>query len=118
MFKGERLKQLRKAKGLTQTELAEMLNINKSTICCYEKGTRQPSLETIIEFMQIFAVTSDYLLGADNLIKTLENDKYTVKALTNEEITLVEELRKDKTVYDILFVNPKRGADLIKNHLK
>ena len=117
MFKGERLKKLRKDKGLTQTELGDMLGIDKSTICCYEKGTRQPSLENIIDFMQIFAVTADYLLGSDHLIKTVEDKKYEGKVMRNEEIKFIEELRKDKTVYDILLENPKRGAEIIKNRL-
>ena len=117
MFEGERLKKLRKEKGLTQTELGDMLGIDKSTICCYEKGTRQPSLENILDFMQIFAVTADYLLGSDHLIKTVEDNEFEVKAMSAEEIQFIEELRKDKTVYNILLENPKRGADIVKNHL-
>ena len=39
MFKGDRLRALRKQKHLTQTELGEMLGLDKSTICCYEKET-------------------------------------------------------------------------------
>ena len=118
MFKGDRLKALRKNKGLTQTELGDMLGLDKSTICCYEKGTRQPSLENIIEFMQIFNVTADYLLGSEHLIKTVEDKDYEVVAMSKEEIAFIEELRKDKMVYDILLENPKRGADLIKHRLK
>ena len=37
--------------------------------------------------------------------------------MSNDEIKFIEELRKDKTVYDILLENPKRGADLIKHRL-
>ena len=119
IFKGDRLKYLRKNKKLTQTELGDMLGLDKSTICCYEKGTRQPSLENIIDFMQIFAVTADYLLGSDHLIKTIENPNsdFEVRTMTEEEIIFIEELRKDKMIYDILLENPKRGADLIKHRL-
>ena len=118
MFNGQRLKSLRKKKGLTQTDLGDMMGLDKSTICCYEKGTRQPPLENIIDFMQIFAVTADYLLGSDHLIKTVINPKYTVKSMTEEEVIFIDELRKDKMVYDILFSDPKRGAKLIQNRLK
>ncbi len=117
MFKGDRLKSLRKKKGLTQTDLGDMMGLDKSTICCYEKGTRQPPLENIIDFMQIFAVTADYLLGSDHLIKTVINPKYTVKSMTEEEVIFIDELRKDKMIYDILLENPKRGADIVKKHL-
>lgn len=117
MFKGDRLKTLRKEKGLTQTELGEMLGLDKSTICCYEKGTRQPPLENIIDFMQIFNVTADYLLGSDHLIKTIEDKNYEAITMSEEEVLFIHELRKDKNVYNILLENPKRGAQIIKNRL-
>ena len=76
MFNGQRLKNLRKKKGLTQTDLGNMLNIDKSTICCYEKGTREPPIDNIIELMHIFGVSADYLLGTDHLIKIDEDKEY------------------------------------------
>lgn len=117
MFKGDRLRALRKEKGLTQSELGDQLGIDKSTICCYEKGTRQPPIENIIDFMQIFGVSADYLLGTDHLIKTIENNNSATIAMTKEELMFLEELKKDKTVYSILLENPKRGADIVKKHL-
>ena len=117
MFKGDRLKELRKNKQLTQSQLGEMLALDKSTICCYEKGTRQPSLENIISFMQIFGVSADFFLGSDHLIKTVEDVKYEAISMSKEEISFIKELRKDKMVYDILLNDPKRGAQLIKHHL-
>ena len=68
--------------------------------------------------MQIFAVTADYLMGTDHLIKTVENKEEKIVSMSNEEVSFIEELRKDKMVYSILFENPKRGADLIKHRLK
>lgn len=115
-IKGERLKTLRKQKGLTQEELGKMLGVGKSTICCYEKGTRNPSIENLVDLMFIFATSADYLLGADHMIKTVEDDK-KVYFMTEEEIKFIEELRKDKLVYDILFDDPKRGALLVKKDI-
>ena len=113
MFKGDRLRALRIDKGLNQQTLADMLGVSKSLISCYENGKRKPTIENIISFMQIFGVTSDYLLGADNLIKTVEKGNDIYKPITNEEVLFVEELRKNKLVYEVLFTEPKRGADLI-----
>ena len=117
MLKGERLKLVRKNKGLSQQELADMIGASKSLISCYESGKRNPSLENIISFMEIFGVSSDYLLGADNLIKTVEDDSEKYYLLTKEEIIFINELKKNKLVYDILFDDPKRGAELIKKKL-
>ena len=53
MIKGDRLKNLRLLKGLTQTGLGNLIGVDKSTICCYEKNTRNPSLENILDFMKM-----------------------------------------------------------------
>ena len=117
MINGARLKKLRKDKGLTQTELGNMLGVGKSAVCCYEKETRGPSSETIIDLVNIFAVSSDYILGTDDIaVVTVGKDKKYVP-MTEEEVKFISELKKDKMVYDILFENPKRGADLIKKKI-
>lgn len=117
MINGKRLKELRKAKGLNQTELGDILGVSKSSICCYENGTRNPSLETVIELMQLFGVSADYLLGTDSLVKVVEEEEVRYASLTKEEILFIEELRKNKFVYNILLDDPKRGAELIKNKI-
>lgn len=117
MFKGDRLKELRISKQLSQQALADLLGVSKSLICCYESGKRNPSLENIISFMQVFGVNADYLLGSDHLVKTTVKDEIVYKPITKEEIEFIEELKKDKLVYGILFTEPKRGADLIKKKL-
>ena len=40
MLNGSRLREVRKAKGLTQGELGDLIGVGKSAICCYEKETR------------------------------------------------------------------------------
>lgn len=113
MFKGDRLKLLRKDKGLSQQSLANMVGVSKSLICCYESGKRTPSLENVIAFIQIFGVDADYLLGSDSLVKIVANDKVTYAPITKEEIAFINEIKKDKLVYNILFTEPNRGADLV-----
>lgn len=117
MINGKRLKELRKNKGLNQTELGDILGVSKSSICCYENGTRTPTIETIIDLMHLFGVSADYLLGADNLIKVVEDEEVKYKTLSKEELMFLEELKKNKFVYDILIDDPKRGAELIKNKI-
>ena len=118
MLNGSRLREVRKAKGLTQEQLGELIGVGKSAICCYEKETRNPTLEAVIEMMHVFGVSADYLLGADYLIKTIDKDlNEAFVAMTKEEIFFIEELKKNKLVYDILLEDPKRGADLIKKEI-
>ena len=56
MFIGSRLKELRKDRKMTQTELGDLLNVTKVSVCCYEKGTRTPSLDTLDDLSDIFNV--------------------------------------------------------------
>ena len=57
-----RLKQLRKAKGISQLKLAMDLNMNQNAISRYENGVRQADYETLIKFADYFKVSIDYLL--------------------------------------------------------
>lgn len=60
----ERLKFLRTQKGLSQQALAERLGcVSKSSINMYERGDREPGLETIEAIADFFNVDLDYLLG-------------------------------------------------------
>ena len=113
MFKGDRLKLLRREKGLSQQTLANMVGASKSLICCYESGKRTPSLENVIAFIQIFGVNADYLLGSDSLVKVVSNDKTSYVPITKEEITFIDEIKKSKDVYNTLFEEPKKGAELV-----
>ena len=117
MLTGNKKKNEKKKKGLTQEELGNLVGVGKSAICCYEKETRNPTLESIIEFMHILGVTSDYLLGTDNIIKVESADLPEYRTMTKEEVMFIDELRKDKLVYEILFEDPKRGSDLVKKRI-
>ena len=118
MIKGNRLRELRKKKGLTQTQLGELLGLDETTVCCYEKETRNPALDTIIELMNIFAVSSDYLLGTDNIVTyTDKENEQKFTTMTKEEVAFINELKKNKMVYDILIPDPKRGMEIIKSEI-
>lgn len=65
---GTVLKNLRIEKGLTQIELANALNISRSTIGMYEQGKREPNLETQEKIARFFGVSIDYLISGNNTI--------------------------------------------------
>lgn len=62
-----KLKTLREEAGLTQTELAQQLQIGASTLRLYENGQRTPPLDVIVKICRFFSVTSDYLLALGGL---------------------------------------------------
>lgn len=59
----ERLKELRKAKSLTQKELGQAIGVQQGAINKWESGQTEPSLEKIEKLASTFRVTVDYLLG-------------------------------------------------------
>ena len=117
MIKGDRLRRLRIDKGLNQQKLADMVGVSKSSISCYEKETRSPKSETIIDFIQIFGVNADYLLGSDTIVKVVEDKKRPFRALTKEELIFLDELKKNEMIYEILLEDPKKCAELIKRKI-
>lgn len=90
---GENLKSLRTKKGLSQTQLATKLWLNKSIISAYENEQRSPSLDVLIKLSYEFNVSMEYLLGIER-DKTLD-----ISGLNDEQVTvvnsLVELLRKE-----------------------
>lgn len=60
---GEKIKELRTAKSLTQAELAEKIGVTTSAVSSYEVSARQPSYDVLVKVSRLFNVTTDYLLG-------------------------------------------------------
>lgn len=62
---GNRLRQLRKDKNLTQQQLASMIGVKNSVISFYEVGERMPSPDALRKLALALHVTTDYLLGIE-----------------------------------------------------
>lgn len=58
-----RLKQLRQKHKLTQSELADILNLKPTAVSNYESRRNEPSFEKLIALSKYFDVSCDYLLG-------------------------------------------------------
>lgn len=59
---GERINKLRKERGLTQVELAEVLDIHAKTISKVERGICGMSVDYLLLVAEYFNVTLDYLV--------------------------------------------------------
>ena len=57
-----RLKELRKARGISQQKLAIDLNMNQNSISRYENGQREADYKTLIMLADYFNISVDYLL--------------------------------------------------------
>ena len=59
----KRIKELRQEKNLSQQALAKVLSTTNSTVCDWECGRTEPSLEMLVKISDYFGVCTDYLLG-------------------------------------------------------
>ena len=70
----ERLQNLRKQKGLTQEELAEVFIVSRTAISKWESGRRYPGIDSLKEIAKFFSVTIDELLSGDEVLSIAEED--------------------------------------------
>lgn len=86
---GENLKRLRTNKKLTQSQLAEIMNMSKSSISYYENGNKMPSPDVLTKFSHFFEVSIDVLMGTN---KPLFGQSIDVSGLTAKEIEAIENI--------------------------
>lgn len=58
----ENIKKLRLARGISQVELANQLNVSKQCVSNWENDNIQPSVEMLVKLARFFGVSTDYLL--------------------------------------------------------
>ena len=117
MLIGERIKQERIKRGLTQLELGKMLGVSKVSICGYETGTRTPTVDTFLKLIDILDLKAEYALGLDiNVVAELEAEYHVVMA--KEDMVIIEELKKHRELYNKLCSEPKRTIEIISRKIK
>ena len=70
----EKLQELRKNKGLTQEELAEVLFVSRTAVSKWESGRGYPSIDSLKEIANYFSVTIDELLSGEKIISIAEKE--------------------------------------------
>ncbi len=86
---GNKIKQLRLSLGLNQVEFGRSLNVTKQSVCNWENGNIQPSIDMLIKISETYSVSTDYLLGLtkDRMIDT--------EGLTDRQISYIQSLIND-----------------------
>ena len=98
-----RLKELRKEKGLTQDNLAELLDVTKSTIHNWEKDVFSIKSDNLKTLCGLFDVDVPYLLGYNN-----------VKNETDIKVAVLDEaLEKLRVIDNMVSVESDEGPDMM-----
>ena len=82
----DKIKMLRNANNMTQSELARKLNIPRSSVNAWEMGISIPSTTFIVELAQLFRVSTDYLLDLPT------HNSIDISTLNETEISIVYSL--------------------------
>ena len=83
----DKIIQLRKKKGWSQEELAEMINVTRQSVSKWESRASMPDLDKIVRLSEIFGVTVDYLLKDE---RETEETTGTVAETSVRRVTLAE----------------------------
>ena len=59
----QRLKKARLEAGYTQKQISEIIKIPQNNLCRYERGEREPDLETLCKLIDFYEVSADWILG-------------------------------------------------------
>ncbi len=70
----EKLQELRKQKGLTQVELAELLYVSRTAISKWESGRGFPNIESLRAISKFFSISLDELLSSEEILAIAEKD--------------------------------------------
>lgn len=89
------IKRLRENAGLTQQEIADLLNIDRSTYAYYETGKTSPSINTLKKFAKIFNVNYDVLIDGTSKYITSDNRvEYHAVEFSDEKFYLLSKDEK------------------------
>lgn len=118
---GARLKWARKRKGLSQTQLGDLVNVSHATINRYENGVSEPSIDMIKKLAEVLDVSVEFLIeGVDSIKKhktIIDNIDISKLGLTDEDLEILDMIRSnpDLTIMfkDLKSAPEQRIRDLI-----
>ena len=93
---GDNIKKLRRDCDMSQDELAEKLGVTRQSICLWENGQTQPSLDSIVTISKIFNVSTDVLLDTDNETPSNNETRSNNNDTTSDDSKKVKNVEKTK----------------------
>lgn len=117
MIIGERIKQERIKRGLSQEQLGNMLGVSKVSVCGYETGNRIPNMDTFIKLVDVLDIEPNYILGRDADVINDKDESYVIK-MAKDDIIIINEIKKYPFLYNRLCHDPVRTIELISRKIK
>ena len=89
----KKLKELREKKGMSQAELANILDVAQQTVASWEREKSSPNYELLLKLADFFRVSTDYLLGKED--SPMESMKRILLAPSDGKPNLTKEMLDD-----------------------
>lgn len=99
MTMGERIKRIRKQKGLTQHELGELLGVTQSMIAAYENNARNPKFETIKKIAAALGTSTSTLMGSTQPTEQFRQMNHNLEGFGNFLLESAKEHDKEYVKY-------------------
>ena len=97
---GQRIKELRAAKGMTQKELACALAVDYTSVSQYERGQRRPSFEVLAKLSRVLEVSVDHLLGISEALQYVSLQGLTESQVASVLAAVNEMIRINRHIYE------------------
>ena len=104
MIRGDVIKKERCKRGLSQQQLGEMIHVSKVSICGYEKGTKIPTLENLLNLLDVLNLKVEDVFESKYIMIGEREVPYGMK-YSQIELELIEKLRKHPDLYTLLCQN-------------
>ncbi len=112
----DRLFQLRREKGFSQENLADMLNVSRQSVSKWEAGMAMPEIDKLVSIADIFKVSVDSLLREDAEAAPAANASVPVDSAVVEELQEIKHYLKRQGTYE--YVSKTRILGLPLVHIK
>lgn len=111
----QRLKKFRETAGLTQQQVADVLNLDRSTYAYYEAGKTTPDIKSVSKLVKIFNVTYYELVGEENPAKCGigdgEADSDNFESMKIYELSKIEK----QLIINFRVLNSKQQEEVVKS---
>lgn len=116
MTLGQKLKEIRKRFGLSQEQLAEIMNVSRQAITKWENEGGLPDISNLQELSKVFGITVDYLLNDENQLPALSMRKELDKGKYKNKLTMYDTVLKKyyPEPYEIYTLTRTKKLNLIE----
>lgn len=104
---GTRIAELRREKGLSQIEFAQVMGVSLASVCMWEQNKREPRLPLRDALCDYFNVDMNYLTGKSDIKNAYQSKGIMIKMYNIEDASLEDEYIVDTMILPELFAVDK-----------